>query len=183
MTFFKSLPDDAGPGQVFAKYHEIYGHWAEMGQEMMNGPSPFSPGEREMIAAYVVGCAGTRYAYVAHTAVAYAWGIEEGLIDKLLDNLDTAPIEAKWKPIFAYAKKLTLTPNDVTREDADAVYGAGWDEDALHHTIAVSARMNFMIRLIGGFGFTPMSPELAKQRAEERVEKGYVNLYPDLAKK
>ena len=61
MTYFKTLPDDAGPGQVFAKYHDIYGHWAKMGQEIMNGPSVFTPGEREMIAAYTVGCAGTEY--------------------------------------------------------------------------------------------------------------------------
>ena len=183
MTYFKTLPDDAGPGQVFAKYHDIYGHWAKMGQEIMNGPSVFTPGEREMIAAYTVGCAGTEYAMVAHSAATYAWGIEEGMIDKLLEDPAKAPIDRKWLPVFAMVKKLTLMPNDITQEDADAVYKAGWSEDALHHIIAVTARMNFMIRLIGGFGFTPMTPEVAKKRAEERVEKGYVNLYPDLAKK
>lgn len=183
MPHFKSLPANANPGTVFAKYHEIYGHWANMGQEMMNGPSVFTPGERELIAAYTVYCAGTEYAMIAHSAAAYAWGIEEGLLDKLAADPKSDAIDAKWHPILAMIKKLTVTPNDVTQEDADAVFDAGWDEDALHRVIAITARMNFMTRLIGGFGFTPMTPEVAKQRAEERVEKGYVGLYPDLEKK
>ena len=32
-----------------------------------------------------------------------------------------------------------------------------------------------------GHGFTPMSAPVAKQRAEKRVRKGYVNLYPAFA--
>jgi hypothetical protein len=38
--------------------------------------------------------------------------------------------------------------------------------------------MNFMARLVQGYGFVPMAPERARARARERVEKGYVNLYP-----
>jgi hypothetical protein len=35
-----------------------------------------------------------------------------------------------------------------------------------------------MQRLVEGHGFTPMSREHAAQRARQRVERGYVNLYP-----
>ena len=68
MPFFKSLPDDAGPANVFGTYTDIYGPWSKMGQAIMNGPSPFSPGERELIAAFVVGTANCRFAYTAHSA-------------------------------------------------------------------------------------------------------------------
>lgn len=181
MPFFKSLPDDAGPGNVFSAYREIYGHWAEMSQALMNGPSPLSPGEREMIAAFVVGLAECRYAYAAHSVVAYEWGIEEGLIEKLLADLDGAPVADKFKPLLAFVRKLTLTPNRMTQQDADAVFAAGWDEKALHDAIAVTARMCFMNRLVEGYGFTPMNPERARDSARKRVELGYVNLYPALA--
>ncbi len=70
MPFFKSLAADSGPGDVFTAYPEIYEPWSRMSQTLMNGPSPLSPGEREMIAAYVVGVAGCAYPYVAHTAMA-----------------------------------------------------------------------------------------------------------------
>ena len=181
MPFFESYADDSGPGDVFLQHPEIYKPWAEASQALMNGPSPLTPGEREMIAAYVVGVAECRYAYVAHAAAAYAWGIEEGLIDKLLDDLESAPIAEKFKPLLAFVKKLTLTPSGVSQEDADAVFAAGWDEKALHDAIAVTARMNFMCRVVQGYGFVPLSPEIAKERAERRVKLGYVNLYPALA--
>jgi uncharacterized peroxidase-related enzyme len=183
MAFFKSLSSTSGPGDVFTKYPDIYGPWADTGQALMNGPSPLTPGEREMIAAYVVGIAKCDYAYVAHSAAAYAWGIEDGLIDKLLADLESAPVADKFKPMLRYAGKLTATPSEVTQADADAVFDAGWDEKAMHDAIAVTARMNFMCRLVQGHGFIPMSPEKAKVNAEKRVEKGYRNLYPEFVNK
>ncbi len=102
MPFFKSLSPDSGPAQVFAAHPDIYGPWSEMSQALMNGPSPLSPGEREMIAAYVVGIAGCAYAYAAHTAAAYAWGIEDGLIDRLIEEFDTAPVDDRFRPLLRY---------------------------------------------------------------------------------
>jgi uncharacterized peroxidase-related enzyme len=182
MPFFKSLPDHAGPPHVFNAYPEVYGPWAETSQALMNGPSPLSPGERELIFAYAAGVAGSDFVYVAHAAVAEAWGIEEGLTDKLVEDLDSAPVEPRLKPLLAFVRKLTLTPSDMTQADADAVFDAGWDEKALHDAIAITARMCFMQRLTAGHGFIPMTKEKAKERAVARVEKGYVNLYPKFAK-
>lgn len=182
MSFFKSLPADAGPGNIFAAYPEIYGHWTRMGEALINGPSPLSPGERELIQAYVSGLVDCRYSYIAHCEAAYARGIARGLLDKLLLNADTAPVEGRLRPILAYVKKLTLTPTQIAQADADAVFAAGWDEKALHDVIAVTARMNFMCRIVEGYGFTPMTPEVARQRAEERARVGYVNLYPQMKK-
>jgi alkylhydroperoxidase family enzyme len=181
MPFFKSHPADAGPPAVFTTYPEIYQHWARMGEALMNGPSPLTPGERELIAAYVVGLAECEFAYVAHSAVAYAWGIEDGLIEKLIDDLDSAPVDDRFKPLLAFVRILTLTPSQATQADADAVFDAGWDEKALHDAIAVTARMCFMQRILEGHGFTPMTPERARERAEKRVKLGYQNLYPELA--
>ena len=181
MPFFKSLPEDAGPSIVFSTYAEIYGSWAEMGQALMNGPSPLTPGEREMIQAYVAGLVDCRYSYVAHGAAAHAWGIESGLIDRLLSDLDSAPIDDKFKPLLSFVKKLTLTPSAMAQADADAVFATGWDEKGLHDAIAVTARMNFMCRIVEGYGFTPMGPERAREQAEKRVKLGYVNLYPSFA--
>jgi uncharacterized peroxidase-related enzyme len=183
MPFFKSHPDDAGPANVFTAYPEIYGPWSTMGQALMNGPSPLTPGEREMIAAYVVGLADCRFAYVAHAAAAHAWGIEEGLVDALLEDPDSASVEEKLKPLLAFVRKLTLTPSQMTQADADAVFAAGWDEKGLHDAIAVTARMSFMNRLVEGHGFVPMSRERARENAEKRVKLGYVNLYPEFAEK
>jgi len=178
VTFFKSLPDGTGPANVFTKYPGIYRLWSQMSQALMNGPSPLSQAERELIFAYAAGVAGCKFVYVAHSAVAYAWGVKDGLLERLLENLDSAPVEARMKPLLAFVRKLALTPGEMSQADADAVFEAGWDEQALHDAIAVTARAAFMQRLVEGHGFKPMTREVAAEHAKKRVELGYVNLYP-----
>ncbi len=185
MPFFKSLPENAGPPNVFARYPELYRLWSEMSQILMNGPSPLTQGERELILAYAAGVAGCTFVTTAHREVAYAWGIQEGLVERLVDDLDTAPIGAKLKPLLAYVRKLALAPTSLTQADADTVFAAGWNEDALHDAIAVTARMSFMRCLVEGHGFKmpARDKESWRQHARKRVERGYVNLYPQFAKK
>ena len=183
MPFLKSHDEQSGPGDVFTAYPEVLRHWAEMGQVLINGPSPLTPGEREMIQAFVAGLIDCQYAYVAHTAAAVARGIEPGVVEKLVADVATAPVGAKLKPLMAFVRKLTLAPTGVAQADADAVFAAGWDEKALQWATMLTARMTFMSKIIHGHGFIPMSPERAKANAEHRAKVGYVALYPDLGKK
>ena len=168
MPFFKSMPDNAGPPAVFENYPEIYGLWSKMSEALMNGPSPLSQGERELILAYAAGVAGCAFVRVAHSAVAYAWGIEDGAGRAAAQDPETAPVEPQLKPLLAYVRKLMVTPGEMSQADADAVFAAGWDEHALHDAIAVTARAAFMQRLVEGHGFMPMTPEAAAKRAQER---------------
>lgn len=177
MPFFKSLPSDAGPPNVFKQYPEIYGPWATMSQVMMNGSSPLSQAERELILAYAAGAADCEFVCVAHSEVAYAWGIPRGLVEQLLADPGSAPLDQRMRPLLAFVRKLMVAPNELCQADADAVFDAGWSEQALHDTIAISARAAFMQRLVAGHGFTPLDRETASAHAQRRVERGYVNLY------
>jgi alkylhydroperoxidase family enzyme len=183
MPFLKSLSENAGPPAIFEKYPDISGPWSEMSQVLMNGPSPLSPAERELILAFAAGTAGCTFVYVAHSEVAYRWGVEEGLLDRLIENFDSAPVEERLRPLLAFVRKLILSPKELTQADTDAVLSAGWDERALHDTIAITGRASFMQRLVKGYGFVPMSKEAARKRAEKRVRLGYVNLCGAFSKK
>ena len=183
MPFLKSHTEKSGPGDVFNAYPEIYRHWAEMGQALINGSSPLTPGEREMIQGFVAGVLNCQFAYVAHSAAAVARGIEPGTVEKLVADVATAPVSAKLKPLLALVRKLAVAPTTITQDDADAVFAAGWDEAAYHSAVACTARMTFMTKIIYGHGFIPMSPERAKINAEHRAKAGYVGLYPKLEKK
>jgi len=143
----------------------------------MNGVSPLSQGIRELILAYAAGLGGCEFVQVAHAEVAYAWGIENGLVERLLEAPDTCVINANLKVLLAYVRKLVIDPQALSQADADAVLAVGWDEQALHDAIAIAARAGFMQRLVQGFGFTPLSRESAAIHAQKRVERGYVNLY------
>src|SRR5262249_61623663 len=75
-----------------------------------------------------------------------------------------------------FVKKLTLTSTRMTRADADAVFGAGWDEAALHSAIAVCCLFNFMNRLVDGHGIEAGRAGFA-ERGRRHVEMGYVAQY------
>jgi uncharacterized peroxidase-related enzyme len=178
MPFLKSLPDDAGPPAIYNRYPEIYGPWSKMSEALMNGPSPLSQGERELILAYASGVGGCEFVCVAHSEVAYAWGIERGLVERLLEDPDGAAADARLKALLGFVRKLTVAPREVSKADVDAVLAAGWDEDALHDAVAVTARAAFMHRLVAAYGLIPLSREVAAKHAERRLKHGYVNLYP-----
>jgi alkylhydroperoxidase family enzyme len=63
-----------------------------------------------------------------------------------------AGVDDRLRPLLQYARKLTEFPSSVTAEDAQAVYDAGWDEQALHDAILVVCCFNFMNRLLDGHG-------------------------------
>ena len=177
MPFLKSLPDNAGPPNVFKHYPEIYGPFSEMSQAMMNGPSPLGQAEREMILAYAAGVSGNSFVFTGHSEIAYAWGVKRGLLDKLVVDIDTAPVEPRMKPLLAFVRTLMLNPAGIQQADADAVFAAGWDEAALHSAITIAGRAAFMHRLVAGCGFAPLDPAVAASHAEKRVKQGYVNIY------
>ncbi|MDA8107921.1 MAG: peroxidase-related enzyme [Betaproteobacteria bacterium] len=152
MSFLKSLPAGAVLLHVFEAFPSTSKPLLEYHEALLRGPSPLSVAERELIAAYVSGLNACRYCHGVHEATARAFGIDEGLMGELLSDFDAASVADNLKPVLRYAKKLTLTPAKMTRADADAVYAAGWDEQALHDAVSVCALFNFMNRLVEGLG-------------------------------
>jgi hypothetical protein len=94
------------------------------------------------------------------------------LIEALLRDIETAPVEARMKPILRYASKLTLTPARMTEADASAIYDAGWDDDALYSTVLVAALFNLYNRLVDGVGLALPDGYVA-EAAKRLSTKGY----------
>ncbi|MGB3442444.1 MAG: carboxymuconolactone decarboxylase family protein [Actinophytocola sp.] len=152
MAHLRSLPDNAVLMDVFRAYPETSRPLLDYHEVVMRGPSPFTPGERELIAAYVSGVNACGYCHGVHTVTAEACGIKAGAAPSAVADLDTAPVDEKMRPVLRYVGKLTREPSSVTRADADAVLAAGWDERALHSAIMVCALFNFMNRMVEGHG-------------------------------
>jgi uncharacterized peroxidase-related enzyme len=123
-------------------------------QAVMRGPSAFSPAERELLATYVSGLNTCGFCTGVHRATAQALDMDPDLLDALLTNLDTAPVDEHMRPVLSYARSLTLTPARVSAADADAVLAAGWPERALHDTASVCGLLSLFNRLIDGLGIT-----------------------------
>jgi uncharacterized peroxidase-related enzyme len=175
VTHFPSLPQDAVLMDVFRAYPETSRPLLGYHEVVMRGPSPFTVAERELIAAYVSGVNSCDYCHGVHTVTAEACGIEAGLAPAAVADLDAAPVDERMRPVLRYVGKLTRQPSSVTRADADAVFAAGWDEDALHSAIMVCALFNLMNRMVEGHGIRAGADYFAKS-GKRLEELGYAGL-------
>ena len=175
MSYVPSLPNKATLLDVFKANPEISIELIEFHEALLRGSSPFSEAERELIAAYVSGLNECRYCRAVHTATVERLGAAKGLVDQLIDDIDTAPVEQRMKPVLRYAKKLTMQPTCVTQADADAVFAAGWDESALYHAVFVIALFNLMNRLVEGLGIE-LDPAYAESAGDGLANRGYAPL-------
>ena len=173
MALLRSLPENATLADLRRTYADLLEKLPPYGHRLMRGPSPLTPGERELIAAFVSGVNSCRYCHGARSLVARAFGVDETVLAASLDNTDVALVDARLKPTLRYVRKLTETPSRMTAADAAAVYDAGWNDEALLHAIAVYAYFNNMNRLVEGAGIVGTSEEYATA-AERLVKHGYL---------
>lgn len=173
MTKLRSLPDNPEMVDVLAKYPQGFAGLCDYHDAILRGPSELSVAERELIAAYVSGLNQCNFCHGAHRTYAEVHGIDPDVFEKLVADPATAGIDSKLLSLLEYAHALTLTPSMVGDGLADAVYDAGWGEEALFTTVAVTALFNMMNRLVEGTGIT--ANPLMRQASRERAEAGIGN--------
>lgn len=152
MGFLPSLGEAPHLYDVMNKSPRMAIYLFKMTDEIMLAEGPLTPAEREIVAAYVSGLNACSFCYRGHKAIAEIFGVEEGLIDKLVEDLDSVEIDAKLKPVLAYSRKLTETPSKMISADAQAVLAAGWDEDALMNVVEIVALFAMYNRIADGAG-------------------------------
>jgi len=175
MTHLPSLPEDAKLLDVFRAYPDTAGPLIDYHQALMRGESPLTDAQRELIAAYVSGLNACDYCHGIHQTTAQAFGVDEGLLTALLDDLESANIDEPMRTLLRYIGKLTTDPAKVTPTDAQCVFSAGWDERALHDAVSVCALFNFMNRFVSGLGITA-DPDYADLSGNRLAKNGYAGL-------
>lgn len=166
-----ALEGEASLDKVFRRFPHTLPPLLEYHDRLLRDPSPLTVAERELIAAYVSGVNACTYCHGAHVIAAQAFGIDRELFDGLMADLDTSAVDAKLKPLLAYVRKLTLTPSMMSDRDAERVYAAGWEEQALFDAVSVCALFNFMNRIIEGTGIKSNPLEASAEEAEARIRR------------
>jgi alkylhydroperoxidase family enzyme len=87
----------------------------------------------------------------------------------------TAPVDEPLRATLGFLETLTLRPEALGPEDAEAVLAAGVGEDALVDAIHVAALFNMIVRLADTFGWEVPSDE-ALARAGARLGSSYALL-------
>ena len=152
MPQFPSLPDVAHLTDLLVRFPKNVQPLMHYINAVLRSDGHLSIAERELIAAYASGLNACAFCHGSHEIYARAFGIEEGIVEQLLTDIETANVDALLKPIFSYIKKLNVLPSKITPADAQLVFDAGWDEEALFEAIEVCGVFNLMNRMVEGGG-------------------------------
>jgi uncharacterized peroxidase-related enzyme len=130
-------------------------HLVRFTEEVMRGPSPLSPGLRELIGAYFSKKNNCPFCSDAHAASAAGY-LEEGLVDEVLRDVETSRLDEGHKVLFRYVAKLAEGAFKVTETDIAKLKAAGWTEEAIYDTLTVAAVFKFYNTWNNGSGVQTM---------------------------
>ncbi|GAA1885547.1 carboxymuconolactone decarboxylase family protein [Actinomadura bangladeshensis] len=166
----RPLPDAAK--LVFYR-PDFYGDRAkEFTQEAMRGPSEWSVGDRELMAAYVSEVNGTAFCIGAHSACARLAYQDESRVAAVLADLDAAPIEEPLRATLRMLGKLTRD-GTVGADDMRKVLAAGASPKQVQDALAVCAAFNITDRLADAFGFEVLDRDGFDAGAKYLLKRGY----------
>lgn len=151
---------------------EFFGRpWLALLREVMRGPSLWSPGERELLAAFVSRLNHCPYCVGVHTGTA-TLGLERPVTVDMLDHWQQQDgFSPKLKAIFALLERVVANPGAVAVGDVEAARAAGVADDAIVDALYVAFMFNLVNRLANAFGYSWESEEerLLLARALHRI--------------
>lgn len=152
---------------------EFYGAPAkELTHEVMRGPSAWSVGDRELMAAFVSKVNENAFCVGAHTATAAGAYRDQAKVEAVLSDLETAPIDERLRATLRMLGKLT-SEHEVTPDDMRAVLAAGATRAHIEDALAVCFAFNVTDRLADAFGFELLSREGFEAGAKFLLKRGY----------
>jgi uncharacterized peroxidase-related enzyme len=166
------LPDAAR----VAFYHKGFfaapmGAWT---QAAMRGPSAWSVGERELMAALVAKWNSCVFCEGAHGAVA-AKEMQRPAVEATLADFRAAPISERLKATLAFLEIQTLRPMELTAEDAKTALHAGVSAEALMDAVAVGALFSIVTRYADVLDFAVPTADEFDRAAKMLLKRGYAS--------
>jgi alkylhydroperoxidase family enzyme len=141
--------------------------------EAMRGPSTWSVGDRELMAAFVAKTNHCEFCTKAHLAVAQGAYHRDGKrISDLLSDLETAAVEEPLRATLLMLGKLTRE-HVVDADDMRAVLAAGATHRQIEDALAVCFSFNVIGRLADAFGFFVPGPKAFEAGAKYLLARGY----------
>ena len=145
------------------------GAWAQV---TMRGPSVWSVGERELMAAMIAKWNSCQFCMGAHGAVA-AREMQRPAVDAALADFQAAAISDRLRATLAFLEILTLRPTEVTAGDAKAALATGLSAEALTAAIAIAAIFNIITRYADALGFVLPTADEFERSAAMLLKRGY----------
>ncbi|MER7419492.1 carboxymuconolactone decarboxylase family protein [Micromonospora peucetia] len=148
----------------------------ELAETLLRAPHPtLTPGERELIAAYVSGLNECKFCCASHSAFAAAQ-LPSGmrLVDQVRADPVTAEISDKLRALLEIAGAVQRSGREVTADLVKVARVAGATDLEIHDTVLIAAAFCMFNRYVDGLGtLAPDDPAGYEQAAEHIVRYGY----------
>jgi uncharacterized peroxidase-related enzyme len=172
------LPEGA-PGIVglLLAYPDTVEPLSALAEVLLRGPSSLTPGEREVIAAFVSSANGCYFCTHAHAAAARnLLGADAALVDQVIADLPQATVSEKLRALLVIAGKVQQGGREVSEEDIVRAREAGADDRAIHDTVLIAAACCMYNRYVDGLAtWTPEDAEVYARTGEQLARTGYVH--------
>ena len=96
------------------------------------------------------------------------------LVDAVLEDYRTAPIDDREKALFAFIEKMNEQSNSVRREDIDRLTAAGWSQEAIYDAITVCALFKFYNAWIDATGVHDLPAGAYEMSGRRMAAEGYI---------
>jgi uncharacterized peroxidase-related enzyme len=141
---------------------------------LLHAPNSLSPGDRELIAAYVSALNDCTFCFRSHAAIAACHLGGDGLVDAAVRDPDNADLSAKMKALLAVAARVQQGGRMVAPDDIARARDAGATDIEIHDTVLIAAAFCMFNRYVDGLGAsTPTDPAAYTARAALTAKYGY----------
>lgn len=141
---------------------------------LLRGPSPLTPGERELIATYASHTNACRFCTRSHAAVASVHLGDKHLVAAVLEDVDAAPVSPKMRALLKIAAAVASQVAPVSDELVQAARDAGADDVSLHDAMLVAASFCMFNRYVESLRtFAPDDPAAYEAMGERLARDGY----------
>jgi uncharacterized peroxidase-related enzyme len=153
---------------------------SNLAQTLLHGPSQLSPGERELIAAYVSHLNKCEFCYESHSASANVHLMDNGdTINRIRLDFDEAPVSPKMKALLKIAAQVQKSGREVSVKHIEAARHEGASDEDIHDTVLIAAAFCMYNRYVDGLRTSlPASKSEYVPMGERLAKKGY--RYPPL---
>jgi uncharacterized peroxidase-related enzyme len=148
----------------------------DLAEILLRGPSSLSPGERELIAAYVSNLNQCKFCTASHTGIAAAQLSQgEALVEAVKKDFRSAPISAKLKALIEIAGKVQGDARRVSKQDIENAKRDGASEKEIHSAVLIAAAFCMYNRYVDGLAaWTPDDPRAYREMGERIARQGYL---------
>jgi alkylhydroperoxidase family enzyme len=150
---------------------DFYGA-GDLTHEAMRGPSDWSIGDRELMAAVVSKANASPFCVAAHTATSSLWYRDAAKVAATLGDLDTAPVEEPLRATLRMLAKFT-SEHSIDADDVRAVLAAGATPAQIEDALAVGLAFGITARLANAFDFDIANPAAMNAGAKHLLRRGY----------